>query len=217
MIIKIKKKKQLQEVAAGFDGVENFVNITGINKITISKLSPKYWSIEFFKGEEWLAEFQLDLTKKNHCGYAMTHSEIGKPEESKFGPYGYDLLIELGTLLGFWVGPSNQPSGIKDKNPIKGKDAIFLWIYYDEKRNDLEKKEMPECRMKDKTRFNNVRTLNRFIKELEAEGKDPTMQRKSISAITKMYKKQPILLKQLLESELITFEAEDDVLNKLKN
>jgi len=70
----------------------------------------------------------------------MTHSEIDDPSSGAFGPFLYDLAIELGTLLGSGVTSTADPSGFHGTNSEKSKSvAINVWTYYYKKRFDITK------------------------------------------------------------------------------
>ena len=157
------------------------------------------------KGEE-LGYFDLD-SRYAHCGYFQTHSELFDPSK-KLGPFVYDMLIELGTLLGGWVAPSGNPSGaIEDKK--EGENAIGVWVHYFEKRKDLEKKKInlnKNCFPFDGVRHSTLETLynNPLYKE---------KMKKVIPAIMHKYRKKPVFLSQLKKMGKI--EASSDILDMI--
>ncbi len=90
-------------------------------------------------GEE-LGEVQLDSQFYKNCGIFMTHSEILNPEVGSFGPFLYDLAIELGSWLGTGVTSSDSPSGLDDRDSGSSKEyAINVWLYYFKRRKDIDK------------------------------------------------------------------------------
>ena len=212
--MKIRIIKKIEEAAQGFEDVRELKEY----KVQIKEKSG-YYDIFFLKNEEVDGEFNLDTTSKS-CGYVVTHSYVENSDSAKYGPFGYDLLIELGTLLGYWVAPSYNPSGTLNNKPTKGEDAIFVWIYYDNKRSDLRKKQIPECG-DDKGR---AKTLSSFktMYRMPEETKETHR-----SAITKMYQKDPLFLSKLktagmLEApqavmDMIPGEEKKGAYQKIKN
>ena len=206
--MKVRIKKKIDEAAQGFKDVKELKEY----RIKIEPEGRDYF-ILFFRGKEQTAHFQLDA-KNISCGYYMTHSgiydqQIGKTD-AKYGPFGYDLLIELGTLLGGYVASSGSPSGWFN-NAKKGGSAINVWKYYNEKRSDLIKKNIADCD-KDRDRKSTLQVLNspNFAKT----GKVPENIRiYNVSAITKMYQKKPIFLQKLKEAGML--KAPDEIMSMI--
>ena len=183
--MKIKIKKTINEVATGFKDIQELKEY----KIKITN-DNGYYSILFYKNDEETAYFDLD-NEFVSCGYYQTHSSIYEDEagiaNNKYGPFGYDLLIELGTLMGKHVASSGAPSGWMG-DAEKGLSAINIWKYYNEKRSDIVKKQISDC-AEDKRR---ARTLSQLRDESYYE------------ALTKMYQKKPIFLQKLKKAGMIS-------------
>jgi len=100
-----------------------------------------YYTIRALDGSgSELGFVDLDDSYASDCGIFVTHSEITNPEKASFGPFLYDLAIELGTLVGSGVTSSSNPSGLTATDSEKSKSmAINVWTYYYERRADITK------------------------------------------------------------------------------
>tara|TARA_R100000030_G_C3240486_1_gene120491 strand:- start:254 stop:931 length:678 start_codon:yes stop_codon:yes gene_type:complete len=196
--MKIKIKKRINEEATGFKSIDELKEY----RIKIKSENGQY-VFYFFKGDEETAYFILDPEYAS-CGYFQTHSSIYEDEggegNNKYGPFGYDLLIELGTLMGKHVAPSGAPSGWMG-DIEEGISAINVWRYYNEKRSDVTKTQITDC-PEDKRRA-------RSLLELKNNGyyvrrNPPGMNKAHYEALTKMYQKKPIFLKKLKQAGMIS-------------
>ena len=196
--MKIKIKKRISEAATGFKSIDELKEY----RIVIKQEYGQY-VFYFYKGEEETAYFILDPEYVS-CGYFQTHSSIyedeGGEKDNKYGPFGYDLLIELGTLLGKHVASSGAPSGWMG-NIEKGISAINVWRYYNEKRSDVVKKEITDC-PEDERRIKSLSQLKN--NSYYVRGNPSNMNEAHYEALTKMYQKKPIFLKKLKKAGMIS-------------
>ncbi|MAG26221.1 hypothetical protein CMI47_11750 [Candidatus Pacearchaeota archaeon] len=181
-------------------------------------------------------QFELD-PQKIGCGYYVTHSQTANPLKTKIGPFAYDLLIELGTLLGGRVMSSGSPSGLDDDEDGEGATALPVWIYYNEKRSDLDKEpfDFKKCGMDKPIHLQDVYNPDpnspalvpgyifpdsfeykakghRMKKQIPPEQVNPQVQR-GINAVNQTYTKPPIYLKQLVSMGKL--EASPEILNMI--
>ena len=172
-----------------------------------------YYTIRALDGSgSELGYVELDNSYASDCGIFVTHSEIIDPESGSFGPFLYDLAIELGSLLGTGVTSSDSPSGLDDSDSASSKSyAINVWLYYFNKRADIEKHPI-SCTKMIKTRYmpiikNNAQykvfpdhELNYLHKGWNSKIalKDPPEDvQNKVNAINHFYRKEPIFLDQL--------------------
>jgi hypothetical protein len=196
-------EEEIEEAALGMG--EGGLNELGDITFSIEKDDGEYMIVPRDGQGNDMGFFDLDGAHLD-CGYYQTHSHLDDPS-SKLGPFAYDLLIELGTLLGGWVAPSGHPSGATYEKKA-GENAISVWIHYYEKRNDLQKRPIEldgNCWLqKDRTRVNTLSKL---------QNRHPEKYMQVMTAILHKYQKKPIFLSQL--KKMGKLEAPDDILNKI--
>lgn len=200
-------KVYLNEAALGFGpgGLSELGNMTfeivedsGINFYTIKALDDS--------GNE-IGYVDLDGEFLATCGVFMTHSGINDPDKGTFGPFLYDLAIELGSLIGIGVTSSDSPSGFNSKDSFKSKSyAINVWLYYYNKRPDVQKSPL-RCQSMMKFRYMQIGSkriyassgygyLSNDYLRYKLDNPPKELQNK-VDAITTVYTKDPILLNQL--------------------
>jgi hypothetical protein len=196
---KFLQEDEVQEVAQGMGpgGLSELGDITF--KI---KDDGYYYNIYIIDGSEEIGDFQLD--REGPCGTYTTHAYTENEVKGKIGPFVYDMLIELGTLLGVRVASSSDPSGLHDRigSNQSGTRAIEVWEYYYKNRHDLDKKQL-ECTAR---KFQYDR---KYVYPPWAQGRHalknppPEIELRSM-AINHSYTKPPIFLKQLKASGKLT-------------
>jgi len=163
-----------------------------------------YYNIYINSGGKEIGDFQLD--REGPCGTYTTHAYTENEVKGKIGPFVYDMLIELGTLLGVRVASSEHPSGLLDSlesTQPAGTRAIDVWNYYYQNRNDLDKKPL-ECAPR-KFQYGMKYVYPPWAKEKPYSIKNPPPEIELRSqAINHSYTKPPIFLKQLKASGKLT-------------
>lgn len=212
----IKETLNINEAATGMGkaGIDEIERL-GLS-FRIRKAATDDYIIDLIRNKVVIGEFDLDAEHLQTCGYWQTHSDLTNPEDShasgKIGPFCYDLLIELGTLLGAPVASSGEPSGIRADQIKAGQNAINLWIYYNKRRDDLTKNEFELC--------NSDELRKQSLEYIEAQKKMPYHERwgdykkrqayymekgpAMEEALLSSYQKQPIFLKELLRRRLLS-------------
>lgn len=206
----------LKESALGF-GPRGLSELGDMTFSIVWDLDFDRWTVRAHDAEGYvIGDVALEPSEEGGCDNILeTHSNIRNPSEASYGPFLYDLAIEFGTLMGYGVAPSEEPSGFRDMNSGSSKSyAINVWLYYLKKRTDVEKYPI-DCKSMIKNRYYPLTIDNVEYKvfpdhelrhlhdgwnsDIALKNPPPIIQDK-VNAINYFYKKDPILLNKLRAS-----------------